>query len=150
MSFEADAQPPADGATHGVRDRDAAELGQALQPCGDIDAVAIDRAVMLLDQFAEVDADAKAPWPFDGKLCARGLECGLDGERRADHRTGRLEDSQPGSTGHLHDPATTGLDGGAQDCARGVECRDRGVLVQRHQAGMSRGGASPARIATRR
>ena len=53
----------ADHAAHGVRHRDAARRGQAFQPRGDVHAIAVDRAVGLLDDVAQMHADAKVHAP---------------------------------------------------------------------------------------
>src|SRR5690606_3657865 len=42
------------------RDTDAVGLGQRLQACGDVDAIAEDVAVLLDDHIAEVDADPES------------------------------------------------------------------------------------------
>ena len=47
-------------AVHRVGHGDAARFGQPLQPRGDVHAVAVHRAVRLLDHVAQVNADAKA------------------------------------------------------------------------------------------
>ena len=47
-------------AAHRVRDRNAAYFGQAFEACRDVDAIAIDGAIGLLDHVAQMHADAKA------------------------------------------------------------------------------------------
>lgn len=59
---EAEIEAGADMVAHRRRDRDAAGFRHGLRPCGDIDAVAED-IVVLDDDVAEVDADAKADAP---------------------------------------------------------------------------------------
>src|SRR5207245_9191869 len=49
----------ADVIVHGAADADAARFRKRLQPCGDVDAVAVD-VVAVYDHVAEIDPDAKA------------------------------------------------------------------------------------------
>ena len=41
------------------RDHHPAGRGQAFEPRGNVDAIAVDRPVILLDDVAEIDADAE-------------------------------------------------------------------------------------------
>ena len=70
LVLEARRHLAANGRPHRVGNRDAARLGQPLQPRGDIHPVAIDRAVGLLDDIAEMNADAEAHPPVVGDVGA--------------------------------------------------------------------------------
>ena len=73
---------------HLARDADAARLRDALQPCGDVDAIAVDTG-LVEDDIALVDADAElhAPSRIDGSV-ALG-HCLLDRHRALD----RIQDA---------------------------------------------------------
>jgi len=65
--FESVRKPVADMVADRARDTDAAGCGQALQPCGDVDALAED-VVAVGDHVAEVDPDAKAQAALLGEI----------------------------------------------------------------------------------
>ena len=77
--LEGRAHALADRALDGVGDGDAARLGDALQTRGDVDAVAVDRAVALLDHVAEMDADAKLHPAIGSDFGRAPAELGLHG-----------------------------------------------------------------------
>ena len=76
---------------HGAAQADPARIGQALEPCGQVHAVAID-VVALDDDVADVDADAKHYLLVFRDACValthRALD--LDGEGNGLHHTGKL------------------------------------------------------------
>ena len=63
-SVDREIEPPLDLPVGLLGKTDRAGLGDALQPRGDIDAVAHQIAVALLDDVAEMDADAKLDAPL--------------------------------------------------------------------------------------
>ena len=79
---ESDLDTPRDDALDGVRHRDATRIGESLQSRGDVDPVAVDRAVGLLDHVADVNAKAEAHAPVIRNVSSCG--CGqltLDRQR---------------------------------------------------------------------
>jgi hypothetical protein len=91
-----------------LRQTDRAWLGDALQPRGDIDAVAHQVAVTLLDDVANVDADAEFDPPFGREASVAFNEAVLHFDcaaHRIDHAT-KLDDAPvPGA---LDDATMTG------------------------------------------
>ncbi len=136
------------GDPHRARDRDTAGIGQALQPRRDIDAVAIHRAVGLLDDVAQVNTDAKTHLALCWQLIGHRIDGGLDGQRGSHRTGGHFENGQHRVAGHVDDAALAGLHLGPQHRARRVERLHRGAFVDRHQARVS--AASSARIADNR
>ena len=88
-------------------DRHAARFGQTLQPRRDVDAVAIHRAVRLLDHIAQMHADAKTHAADIGHIGAGLSEFRLNSERRRYRSGSRLEHRQHRVPGHVdHSPLT--------------------------------------------
>ena len=143
--FEPRLHAMAQRALDGFRDADAAGLGERLQPRGGVDAVAVHRAVGLLDDVAEVHADAKAH--LAALLLRRGTRCQfvLHRECREDGAGGRLEHGQDGVPGHVDDPALACRDVLVEHSARAIQRLDRAGLVGRHQARIARGVGSEDR-----
>src|SRR6516162_707553 len=116
-----------------VRYADAAGLGDAFEPRGDVDAVAVDVAV-LDDDVAEVDADPEGD-PF--LLRCRGIALdhrSLHGERAGDRLDHARELDQQAVAGRLDDSAVVpGYHWIDQLSAMGVEPRERAFLVLAHQ-----------------
>ena len=100
----------------------------------DVDAVAVDGAVVLLHHVAEMDADAKQHPAILGKRARSLAERALDRERAVDRAGGAVEDGEHRVAGHVDDAAAVGVDLAAKDGARAVERRDRAALVRAHQA----------------
>jgi len=82
--FEGVGEPVADVVADRARDADAAGGGQPLQPCGDVDAVAINVAAVN-DHVAEIDADAEAQSVYLGEIQIAAGHRALDLARTA-HR----------------------------------------------------------------
>ena len=83
--------------------RQAARLGQSLQPRGDIDAVAIDRAVVLFSDVSYMHADAKAHLTIIRKVRSQFIQPLLNPECRRHGSDGgfeRCEDRIPGHVDH--------------------------------------------------
>ena len=121
-------------ALDGVGHRHAARLGDPFQARGDVDAVAVDRAVGLLHDVAEVDADAKLHAAIGGDVGRAACQLGLDRQRRDDRAARRLEHREHRIAGHVDDAAAMRIDGRAEDRACVVERSDRAALVAAHQA----------------
>ena len=111
------------------RETDRAGLGDALEPRCDIDAVSHQIAVALLDDVAEMDADAKfmrrsAEPPALRSTCMLNFYCathGVDNAARFDQRP---------VAGTLHDPAVVHGDGGIDQVAAQSPKAQRPVPMQ--------------------
>ena len=118
----------------GARDADAARRGQPLQPCRDVDAVAVNVAAVG-DHVAEIDPDAKAQAPLLGEVQIAVGHRALNfagAAHRVDH-AGKLR--QHAVAGGLDDAAVTLADLRIQqfDEMR-LEALVRALLVGTHQA----------------
>ena len=80
---EADRELARNLLAHPARDADPARLGQAFQPCGDVDAVPVD-VVALDDDVAGVDADAEADLLVLGDARLPLGHAALDGDGAGD------------------------------------------------------------------
>ena len=98
-----------------------ARLGEALQARGDVDAVAVDRAVGLLDDLAEIDADPVAHAAIVGDRGAALLHRRLSGYRGTHRAGGRREHRQDRVSGHVDDAPAVLL---------GMEAEERAVRVE--------------------
>ena len=149
----------------GAGDADAAGFGQRLKPGSDVDAVAVDGAVFLLDHIAQVDADAKLHAPvfgelrvapgelvldlvgavhgFDGagKLCENTIACGVDEpsavdfDAFAEQVAGLIESAKGGGLVVGHQPRVAG-------CVSGEDGREFALIV--HRSGSCSGAESRA------
>jgi hypothetical protein len=116
------------------RERDAARLAHALQPRGDVHAVAVD--VVALDQHvAEVDADAEHQAPLR-RLARAALEHRALHLRRAPHRVDHARElgEQPVAGGLEDAPAVLGDRRVDEPRAQRLQARERAFLVGAHQA----------------
>ncbi len=126
-------QPVAHVIVHRIGDEHPAGIGQRLDPCGDVDAVAIE-VVALDDHVAEIDADAQ----FDAVV---RRDTGVPLGHRLLHRDGtahRIDDA-----GKFHQQAVAGgLDDAApvlgdlrieKLAAQRLEAFERAFLVRPHQ-----------------
>ena len=117
---------------HGMRHRQCARAGQAFQPRGDVDAIAVHRAISLFNHVADMDTDAELQPP----VC-RGAVFGqylLHGQRGLHSRHGTVKHRQHRVTSHVDDAAVERRDLLAEDRAGSVQGRHRGAVVHRHQA----------------
>jgi hypothetical protein len=133
---------PAAAADHGedgFADDDSAGLGEGLQARGDVDAVAVDGAVVAMDHVAEMDADPKAHRlrPAEGRGTVSQRQ--LDRPGGVDTAGGKLEHGEHRITRHVDDPALSRLDVFAKDAARNVKVLDGRAFVGRHVPGKARG-----------
>ncbi len=101
---------------------------------GDIDAVAVDGAVFLLDDFAKVDTDTKMHPPLVRQRFIAFSQLLLDFVCHADRAGGRFENSQDTVAGRINHTTVMCGDSFAEDTPVVVECHDRGILVILHQA----------------
>src|ERR1700737_2832655 len=118
---------------HDPADADPARLGQRLEPCGDIDAVAIN-VVLLDDDIAEIDADAELDAALQGDAVIVQCHVALQLDRAA-HRIyhARELDQQP-ITGRFHNAAAMLGDLGVRYfAAQRRQGRVRALLVLAHQ-----------------
>ena len=86
-----------------ARNRQTARLSQSLKPRGDIDAVAIDRAVVLFSDVSYMHADAKTHLTIIRKVRSELAQPLLNPERRGHGSDGgfeRREDRIPGHVDH--------------------------------------------------
>ncbi|MEZ5865581.1 MAG: hypothetical protein R3D25_16485 [Geminicoccaceae bacterium] len=115
------------------RDQNAAGCGQRFQACGDVHAVAVD-VVVVVDDVAEIDADAEPEALALGQMALARLEVALDGDG-AIHGTDDARELDQRAVAHqLDDVAAMRLHGrldhgGAQRPEAGM----RAPLVGRHQ-----------------
>ena len=107
---EAPRQRAAHGALHGVRNPDAAWLGERLKARGDVHSVAINRAVGLFDHIAEMHTDAKPHAPFLGHDTRQRMHFALDRKSGVHGACGRLKRSEHAIAHHVDDPALIRFD----------------------------------------
>ena len=123
-------EPPLDLAIGVFRERDRAGPGDALEPGGDVDAVAHQVAVGLLDDVAEMDADAKLD-------AAVGRQAGVALDEPVLHLDGaahRIDDAaefdQHAVAGAFDDaPVVNGDDGIDQVAAERAQPRQDSIFV---------------------
>ena len=131
--FEGDVEPVADLVAHHPADADLTRLGQSFEAGGDVDAVAVDVA-LVEDDVAEVDADAELDPPLRRHV---GVALGhrpldLDGAAHRIDDAGKL-DEQP-VAGGLDDAAPMLLDLGIRQLAPDrLQRGERAFLVGTHQ-----------------
>ena len=123
-------KPPLDLPIGVLRETDGPWLGDPFQPRGDIDCIAHDVAVALLDDVPNMNADAKLDPPFrrhpDVALDQAVLH--FDGAaRRVDHAA-EFDDRAVASA--LDDAAVMGGDGGVDEIApQRAQARKRPLLI---------------------
>ena len=124
-------EPPLDLPIGVLGKTDRARLRDAFQPRGDIDAVAHQIAVALLDDVAEVNADAELDAPL-GRQAGVALDHAVLHLDRAAHGVddaAELDDRAV--AGALDDAAVMDGDGGIDEiAAQGPEARERAILVR--------------------
>ena len=118
------------------RHRHAAGRAQALEPRGDIDAVAVD-AVGVHQHVAQVDADAKLHAPLGGQRGIGGRHRALDLERAVDRLDHRGEFREDRIARRIDDPAPVGGDPLPEEPAPAGERRVGGLLIRLHQAAVA-------------
>ena len=117
---------------------DRAGLRNALEPRGDIDAVAHEIAVALLDDVADMDPDAEFDAPVLRQSGVALDEAVLDLDRAADrvYDAAKLDDAS--IAGALDDAPTMGGDGGVDQVApQAPQARERAILVRSREPGVA-------------
>ena len=110
---------------------DRARLANALEPRGDVDAVAHQVAVGLLDHVAEMNADAKLNAPIGRHAGVAFDEAVLHFDRAAHRVDDAAEFDDRAVAGALNDAAVMGRDGGVDEiAAQPPEARKRAILVR--------------------
>ena len=105
-----------DQVAHGARHGDAAGLGQGLDPGSEIDAVAEDVLVLVVDDhLAEVDADAEQHALVSVQGVVEPRHALLDVDCRSDRRHRRAEFGQHGVARGADQPPARGVDGWPPD-----------------------------------
>ncbi len=135
---EADVELVAHLLVHGRRDADAARLGQRLQTCGDVDAVAVDPSSLGGD-VSHVDADPEVHAALGGEARVECPQHSLDLDCGADGVEGGRELGEDVVTRSIHDPASVLPDAHRDLLAVVAERPDRGRLVLGHQAAVADG-----------
>ena len=117
-----------------LRKANRAGLGDALEPRGDIDAVAHQIAVALLDDVSDMDADSVLDAPVLRHAGVALDEAVLNLDRAADgvHDAAKLDDAS--IAGALDDAAVMGGDGGVDEvAAQPPQARKGPILVGARQ-----------------
>jgi len=131
---EARANPSADGALDRRRDRDAARRCEALQARGNVDPVAVHRAVGFFDDFAQMYADANAHAAIFGCRFSETGQLALHRDRCGHGPARRIEHGKDGVTRRVDDAPAVRLDVLTEHRPRGVERIHRRTLILRHEA----------------
>src|SRR5215218_3216954 len=131
-------QVVADLLAHCPRDRDAASWGEGFEPRRNIHAVAIDVAVRIDNDVAEVDANAKDDplvLEYPGVAVERGP---LDLDRAGDRLHGARELDQGAVSGQLHNAPVMDLDEGLAEFASiGFEALKGACFIALHHAAVA-------------
>lgn len=118
----------------GAGDCDPIRLGQFLQAGGDVDPVAIDVAIRLADDVAEIDADPK-PDPLvrgDRRFALPHAPLDADGAVDCVHDAGKLGEQAVAHA--LDEPAVLAGQQRLDECrAAGEQTRERAPFVPLHQ-----------------
>ena len=130
-SLHREIEPPLGLAVSVVGKTDRTGFGDAFQSRGDIDPVAHQIAVALLDDIAEMDADAKLMRRSGGSPELRSIMpfCTSMAQRTASTTLAELDEDAV--AGLLHHPAVIGLDRGIdQIAAQRPQPRQRAILIR--------------------
>ena len=122
----------------GFRDRDAARLGQPFEPRGNVDAIAVNRAVALFHDVTEMHAHAKAHFPVLWNCAGRSREFALDQQRRAGRACRALENGEHRIPSHVDHPSLVRFNGFPEYGARPVERRYGRAFIDGHQPRIAR------------
>ena len=123
-------EPPPDLPVGLLGKTDRARLGDPFQARGDIDAVAHEIAVTLLDDVADMDADAKFDSPILGHSGVALDEAVLHFDRAAHRIDHAAELDDRAVAGALDDAAVMGGDGGVDEiAAEAPKPREGAILV---------------------
>ena len=125
---------PAHGAVREVGNHDAARLGEGFKARGNVDAVAIDGAVGILHDIAEMHAYAERHALVFGHRPVGGGDIVLDRQRRTHRTGGALEHGKHRIPGGIDDAAGLGRGAGMECGPPNLQGRHRRCLVGTHQA----------------
>ncbi len=113
-----------------LRKTNRARLGNAIEPRGDIDAVAHEVAVALLDDVAGVNADAELDAPVLRHAGVALGEAVLNLDRAADRVDDAAKFDDRPVAGAFHDTAVMGGEGRVDEvAAQAPQARERAILV---------------------
>ncbi len=112
-----------------LRKTNCARLRNALKPRGDIDAVAHEIAVALLDDVSYMDADPEFDSPVLRHAGVALDEAVLHLDRAADRVHDAAELDNASIAGALHDTAVMGGDSRVDEVAAQTPTRERAILV---------------------
>jgi hypothetical protein len=118
----------------GARDADPARYRQPLEPCGDVDAVAV-KVVAISDHVAEIDADAEAQAAFFSEIQIAVRHHALDFGGATDRVDDAGEFRQHAIAGVLDGTTVVFLDLGIDQLAQmRPEALVSPVLIRPHQS----------------
>ena len=122
-----------DRLVHRARHADAARLGEALEPCRDVDPVA-EKVPVALDHIADRDADAELQAPVRRVGAVAGAQALLDVDRAAHRLDRRVELAHHRVAGGIEDAPAGALDEIVEDLPEGAEPGQRLFLVLGNEA----------------
>jgi hypothetical protein len=118
-----------------LRDADAARFGEPLKACRQVDAVAVDVAVRLVDDVAEVDADPEPEAELRGNAGLALRRAALDRSGTGDRVHRAAEHAQDAVAHQFGDTAAMLRDQRLDELSSEVfEAAQRAVLIRLHQA----------------
>jgi hypothetical protein len=131
-------EPPLDLPIRLLGETDAARLANALEPCGDVDAIAHQVAVALLDDVAQMNADAELDASLERQAGVALNHAVLHFDRAA-HRVHHAAELNNGSIAGSLDDATVvyGDYRINQIAAQRSQPRQRAVLVRASKLGVA-------------
>ena len=132
--FEASPQPSIDGCKNGLRCGGAPGFRKRLKARGDVDAVAVHRAIGLQDDVPKVHANTKPQRRVVGFVAHEAGQFALNCQCGAYRAAGGVEDSEHRISSGIDDSAILQLDAIFKDGASGLERLDSRPCVDRHQA----------------
>ena len=120
------------------RDADAARFRQPLQPCRDVDAVAV-YVVSIDDHVPKINPDAEGDAPVLGRLCVAVGHRALDLDGASDRIDDAREFDERPIASQLHGAAAVLFHLGVDElAAMGLQAGERPLLVRAHQARIAR------------
>jgi hypothetical protein len=134
LEVEAEIDLALDRVVDRTGDANAPGLRQRLHARGDVDAVAVDAAVLFLDHVAEIDADAKLHAAVGREFEIAPLEHLLNLASRLDGFDGAGELGQNIVAGRVDDAALVARDDTRDGAAVFAQGRHRGGFVVAHEA----------------
>ena len=124
--------------SHRARDADAARFRQPLQPCRDVDAVAV-YVVSIDDHVPKINPDAEGDAPVLGRLCVAVGHRALDLDGASDRIDDAREFDERPIASQLHGAAAVLFHLRVDElAAMGLQAGERPLLVRAHQARIAR------------